>query len=157
MKASVYLETTVISYFGSRPSPDIVINARQQITQQWWELRIGDFDLFVSDLVYKEISKGDADAAAKRIDAIKTFKVLEIDDEAMRIAETLVRQSAIPIEFIEDAIHIGAAAVNGLDYILTWNFAHINNAENRARIDQNVKALGYVCPIICTPEELIRG
>jgi hypothetical protein len=101
MKASVYLETTVISYFCSRPSQDIVINARQQITQQWWDLRIGDFDLFVSD--------------------------------------------------------IGAAAVNGLDYKLTWNFAHINNAENRTRIDQNVKALGYICPIICTPEELIRG
>jgi hypothetical protein len=157
VKPSVYLETTVVSYFCSRPSSDIVINARQQITQKWWEMRIKDFDLFVSDLVYKEISNGDSSAAGKRMDAIKTFNVLEIDNEAIRIAETLVKKKAIPEEFIEDGIHIGAAAVNGLDYILTWNFAHINNAEKRDRIAQCVAIFGYECPVICTPEELIRG
>jgi hypothetical protein len=157
MKPSVYLETTVVSYFCSRPSLDIVINARQQITQQWWEMRRGDFDLFVSDLVYKEISKGDAGAVTKRINAIKAFNVIEIDDEAIRIAETLVRQNAIPKEFIEDGIHIGVAAVNGLDYMITWNFAHINNAEKRTRIARSITAFGFDCPIICTPEELLGG
>ena len=157
MKATVYLETTVVSYFCSRPSPDIVTNARQQITQQWWESRLDNFEVFVSDLVYKEISKGDLVAADKRKNAVKSFGIIGIDDKAIEIAEALVRQNAIPKEFVEDGIHIGAAAVNGLDYILTWNFAHINNAEKRAKIGHIIEEFGYACPIICTPEELIGG
>jgi hypothetical protein len=43
MKPSVYLETTIVSYFCSRPSPDIIINAHQQITRQWGKMRIEDF------------------------------------------------------------------------------------------------------------------
>jgi hypothetical protein len=61
-KSSVYVETTIVSYLTARPSRDIVLAAHQQITHEWWERR-DRFDLFVSQAVITEVSRGDADAA----------------------------------------------------------------------------------------------
>jgi hypothetical protein len=41
----VYIETTVVSYLTSRPSRDVVIAARQQITHDWWDKSRRDFEL----------------------------------------------------------------------------------------------------------------
>jgi hypothetical protein len=65
--SSVYLETTIPSYLTARQSQDLVSAARQQITQQWWNTRRQDFELFVSQLVIDEASAGDANAAARRL------------------------------------------------------------------------------------------
>ena len=47
------------------------------------------------------------------------------------------------------------ATVAGMDYLLTWNCTHINNAQ-RIRLIQSVcERRGIECPIICTPEELL--
>jgi len=42
-----------------------------------------------------------------------------------------------------------------MDFLLTWNCSHIANAEKAAPIREAVNALGYECPTICTPEELL--
>ncbi len=36
-KPSVYVESTVISYYTARPSRDLIVAAHQQITAEWWE------------------------------------------------------------------------------------------------------------------------
>jgi hypothetical protein len=41
-----------------------------------------------------------------------------------------------------------------MDFLLTWNFRHINNAEMKARIRTIIEAAGYESPVICSPEEL---
>ena len=48
MKSKVYIETSVISYLAARPSRDILVAANQQVTQEWWQVRREQFDLFVS-------------------------------------------------------------------------------------------------------------
>jgi hypothetical protein len=53
-----------------------------------------------------------------------------------------------------DAIHIAVAVLNGMDYLLTWNCAHIANAALRGKIEQTCREQGLEAPIICTPEEL---
>lgn len=65
MKSKVYVETSVISYLTARPSRDILVAANQQVTQEWWQERREQFDLFVSQLVEQEINSGDKDAGIK--------------------------------------------------------------------------------------------
>lgn len=36
VKKSLYLETTVVSYYVSRSSRDIITLAHQEITKEWW-------------------------------------------------------------------------------------------------------------------------
>jgi len=155
MNSSVYLETTIVSYYCSRPNRDIIISARQQLTDLWWDTQIKNYTIFISDLVIEESAKGDSIAAEKRLKAIFQFKILEIDNECSELAKILISKNAIPAAFPEDALHIAVAATNGIDFILTWNFAHINNAMNREKIMKVIDQCGFICPVICTPEELL--
>jgi len=50
---------------------------------------------------------------------------------------------------------IAIAAINGMDFLLTWNLAHINNAIMKREITKICEGRGYECPIICSPEELV--
>lgn len=154
MKSAVYLETSVISYYTARPSRDIVTTARQTITQEWWEETKDQFDIHISVLVVEETKAGDPEAAEKRQRAIAGLPILEINDAAERLANQLLNRKLIPESSAEDALHIALATVHGMDFLLTWNFRHINNAEMKARIGEAIEAAGYECPVICSPEEL---
>ena len=59
MKRRVYVETTIVSYLASRPSRDVIVAGRQQVTHRWWEVRRPDFDVAVSQVVLDKISAGD--------------------------------------------------------------------------------------------------
>ncbi len=65
-KSTVYVETTVISYLAASPSRDIVVAAHQQLTKAWWDQRVR-FELFVSQAVVDEASRGDASLAKRRL------------------------------------------------------------------------------------------
>jgi hypothetical protein len=77
--------------------------------------------------------------------------------ELVELEAGLVSNGPIPREFGADALHIAIAAVNGIDYLLTWNHKHLANAVHRHRIEMLVEEAGYACPLICTPEELMEG
>ena len=154
MAFSVYVETSVISYYTAAPSRDIVTAARQSITREWWEETKEQFDVYISVLVVEEAKIGDAEAAQRRLQAMVGLPVLEINYAAEQLAKQLVRDKVIPETSAEDALHIALATIHGMDFLLTWNFRHINNAEMKARIRAMIESAGYECPTICSPEEL---
>lgn len=82
--------------------------------------------------------------------------MLDINDEAQSLAEKIITQKGIPAEYPEDALHIAIAAVNGIEVIITWNFAHLNNPFTRKKVRKIVDAEGYSCPEVCSPEELLE-
>ena len=156
MKSTVYLETTVISYLAAAPSRDMVVAAHQQITREWWHRR-DRFDLFVSQAVLDETSRGNTDAAARRMALLADTPVLTVSDEVIEFAEQLLRRGIVPTNAHADALHIAAAAVNRIAYLVTWNCTHIANAAIRGKIEGACRAAGLRAPIICTPEELMEA
>jgi hypothetical protein len=156
MKKRVYIETTVVSYFTARRSRDLLIAGHQEATCELWPRLSREYDSFVSALMFDEAGHGDPEEARRRLDAIKAFRMIDIDDEARALAAEIVAGRGIPKEYPEDALHIAAAAMNGIDVLVTWNFAHLNNPFTRLMIRQIVENEGYRCPEICTPEELLE-
>ena len=154
MKPTVYIESSVISYLEARPSRDVIIAGRQAISHDWWENHRHRFELRISVLVEEEVSRGDPAVARLRTERIADIPSLSISDEATQIAELLLSHDVIPKGSEEDALHIGIATAQGADYLLTWNFKHINNAETKTIIMELVESSGYVCPQLCSPEEL---
>ena len=154
VKPKVYIESSVISYLVSRPNRDVVIAGRQAISYDWWENHRHRFDLRISALVEEEISRGDSLAAQRRLALIEDVPIFSVSEEAVNLAKTLLSEGAVPENSKEDALHIGIAAAQGADYLLTWNFKHINNAEMKSAIFRVVESCGFVCPQICSPEEL---
>jgi len=157
MKPTLYLETTIPSFLTARPSNNLVVAGKQEVTRQWWEKRKVQYDLFISQLVIDEALKGNPDAAGKRMDAIEGIVSLEIDDEVVQVTEKTMEAGVIPKKSATDAAHIAVASRHGVDYLMTWNCAHIANAEILGRMSFVVAEAGYYLPIICTPDELFGG
>ena len=157
MKQKLYIETSVVSYLAARSSRDLLIAARQEATTEFWsKLHSSGFTGYVSTLVHQEAQQGDPEQAQKRTDAISSLVVLEIDKEAQSLAEKILAAGAVPAEYPDDTLHMAVAAVNGMDVLITWNFAHLNNPIARIKIRRIVEDNGYQCPEVCSPEELLE-
>ena len=155
-RKKVYVETSVVSNLTAQRSLNIVDLARQVATQQWWDEAVTSYELFSSVLVEREAQRGDADAAARRMEAVDRLEKLPIIPEAENLAEKLLEATAVPRTSYEDAVHIAIAAVNGMDFLVTWNCRHIANAETMPKIYETCRVNGFVCPLICTPEQLMK-
>ena len=79
----------------------------------------------ISQLVLDECSDGDAAAAAERLEVVEDVDLIESSDEVDALAAALIAGHAVPPSEPRDASHIAIAAVNGVNYLLTWNFVSV--------------------------------
>jgi hypothetical protein len=108
-------------------------------------------------LVLEESSAGDTEAASRRLKLIEGIELIGLMEASLALAEKLIASGAVPADSAEDALHVAVAAVNGMDYVLTWNCRYIANAAKRSHIEATCLDAGYAAPIICTPEELLEN
>jgi predicted nucleic acid-binding protein len=155
MKPSLYIETTVPSYYVSRDSRDVVVLAHQQITRIWWETSLARFRAYISPVVLMEARAGDSEQARRRIELLAPFPILEASEAAEHLASRYMDELGLPDVAIRDAAHLAIASVYEMDFLVTWNCAHIANGEIVRRLTQFNTAAGIATPTICTPEELL--
>ena len=159
MKPKVYIETSVVSYLTAPPSNDLRAMANQNATVEWWDLQRAKYDLVISEFVISEFviaeaSLGNPEAARRRLAVLDDIAELKATEKVRLLGRELVNLGALPVKAEVDAFHVAVAAVNGIEYLLTWNCKHIANARTRPRIESVCRAMGYEPPIICTPDEL---
>jgi hypothetical protein len=154
MKSRLYLETSIPSYLTSRPSRDLIIAGHQQITREWWEKRRHAFQVYISQLVVDEASAGDPGAARERLIVLQPLPLLDITPQVAELATGILASGIIPRKAATDAAHIAIAALHGMDFLLTWNCAHIANAAIAKTLALICREHECECPVICTPEEL---
>jgi hypothetical protein len=130
------------------------VAAHQQLSVAWWEQQRSHYGLFTSQVVLAEARAGDPEAAQRRVAVLEHLLLLDVTDAAITLAAALVSGQALPARAAQDALYVAVACVHGMEYLLTWNCAHLANARLRSRIEQICHEAGYVPPIICTPEEL---
>ena len=152
---TLYIETSIPSYLTGRPTNNLRAAAWQDITNEWWQNKKSLFDLVTSPLVIREISKGNTEAAQRRLDVMQGIPQLKISDEIIKLTELLLQNGALPEKAADDAMHVAFAAYHGIDFLLTWNCRHIDNAEKKPIIRQTCLDNGYEYPEICTPLELM--
>ncbi|MGG6266784.1 type II toxin-antitoxin system VapC family toxin [Leptolyngbya sp. AN03gr2] len=157
MSETVYIETSILGYLTARPSRDIVVSANIQITREWWDTRRSDFQLYSSQAVVRETSQGDAEIASERLEILRDFSLLDLNQSVLDLAEQFLGRSNLPAKADVDAVHIAAATVHGMDYLLTWNCKHIANAQIQGKLAEISLDFGYELPILCTPYELLGG
>jgi hypothetical protein len=153
--STIYIETTIISALTSRLSKNVVSLSRQLLTRQWWEEDRLNHELFSSQFVRDEATKGDRKSAEKRLAALEGMVMLEITPAVIEVAEDLMLARILPEKARLDALHISIASVFGVEYLLTWNCRHIANAHTLPRLYERLKQLGFDPPLICTIEEML--
>jgi predicted nucleic acid-binding protein len=157
MSETVYIETSILGYLTARPSRNLVLVANTEVTREWWDMRRRAFNLYTSQAVVKEVSQGDAEIASQRLAILRDFPLLELNQSVLDLAEQFLGRSNLPSKADVDAIHIAAATVHGMDYLLTWNCKHIANAQIQGKLAEISLDFGYELPILCTPYELLEG
>lgn len=154
MTKSVYIDTSVVSCLTHRPARDLLTAARQIETIEWWTVQAPHFELFRSDVAFNEAGQGNEDAASHHIEVLREMTVLTLTDDASDLARALISGGAIPEGGEDAAGHIAVATVNNIDYILTWNFAHMANTVCMPIISEVCEQQGFSSPIITTPRQL---
>jgi hypothetical protein len=155
MSESVYIETSILGYLTARPSRDLVVTANIEVTREWWDTRRDNFKLYSSQAVVKETSQGDTDIAAQRLKIIRDLELLTLTQTVLDLAEQFLGRSNLPAKADVDAVHIAAATIHSMDYLLTWNCKHIANAQIQRKLAEISLDFGYQLPILCTPYELL--
>ncbi|NCR42275.1 MAG: type II toxin-antitoxin system VapC family toxin [Microcystis aeruginosa W13-11] len=146
MSETVYIETSVIGYLTARSTKNLIIAGNVETTRDWWQNR---------RVVLDEVAKGDAEIALKRLEILNKLPLVELNQAVRNLANQFLMRSNLSPKASDDAVHIAAATVHGLDYFLTWNCKHIANAQIQRKLAEISLNLGYELPIICTPYELL--
>ena len=155
-RPTVYLDTTVPSYFTAPISTDIAKARMQRITRIWWSRYRPSCDLFVSDCLFAESRGGHEDAARKRMAALESIDVVCLSDRSEALLASLLADGLIPENARADAEHIAYAATSSVRFLLTWNCKHLANRMIHRRVTQRCESLGLSCPRVCTPETMMR-
>ncbi len=156
MAPTVYIETTVVSYLTARPSRDLVVAGHQQITADWWEHHLPHFEPFISPVVMEEISRGEPQMAAARIEAVSDFALLEVEPAVEELAGIYATAIPLPKRALADGYHLALATSHGMDFLATWNCSHMASGFIRRTVGRINASRGLGSPTICTPEELME-
>ncbi len=134
MSETVYIETSILGYLTARPTKNLILAANIEVTRDWWEFRRRAFTLYVSQAVLNEVALGDSEIATQRLENLRDFPLLELNQAVRGLAAQFLTRSNLPPKADVDAIHIAAATVHGMDYLLTWNCKHIANAQIQGKL-----------------------
>ena len=151
----MYIETSIVSHATAWPSRDITIAGLQQQARDWWATERRKFELVTSQLTLDEAADGDPSAAADRLKLLQGLPLVDINADVEALAEQLIQAHAMPEKAGADAIHVAAAALGGVKYLLTLNCRHIANAHELPRIYELLDRAGLGDLLICTPAEFL--
>lgn len=154
---TVYIETSVVSHASALPSSDVAVAVLQEQAKRWLADQAPKYDLVTSQFVIDEASRGDPDAAARRLALLADIPVLLPDARVEQVADELIARSLMPATARLDALHVASAAVGGVEYMLTQNCRHIANAHVLPGLYDLLEELGLPRLLICTPAEFLGG
>ena len=126
------------------------------ITREWWTKHRRSFDLYASDFVIDEASRGDPTAAAERLKELADIPMLPVIPAVTELAQRVATALSLPPRALLDAAHVAIAAVHGMMFLLTWNCRHLANGVLADTIERACSDAGFAAPRILTPELLME-
>jgi hypothetical protein len=90
-------------------------------------------------LTLDEAAAGDGAAALERLKLLSGLPLLDINSDVQALAELLLASHMMPQKAAADALHVAAAAIGGVKYLLTLNCKHIANAHERGELHEAVE------------------
>lgn len=146
----VYLDTSVVSALFDDRNPE-----RQGLTSSFFNI-LDRFDVHVSELTLAEIERTPDTKLARRMrDTVAGMTVLEITKEVEDLADEYINHGAVPDSYPADAMHVAVASLNGIDYLLSWNFRHLVRRRTRDVVNMVNTMRGMRHISITTPAELL--
>ena len=145
-KLRVYLENSLISMYFQDDAPYL-----RDRTRRFWRDVLPACDIFVSEAVLAEITSAtEADLRRALEGLVEDFEVLEVAENVVELSDLYLAHRRLPRA---DALHLAAATVGEMDYLVTWNLRHLYKRGTQEMIREVNARLGFPTPTIVTPED----
>jgi hypothetical protein len=149
-KLKIYLDTSAISHLDQLGKL-----SEYEYSHLFWR-NIDRYDVYISEVVVRELSKCDDEKAAKLFGFVSDiqYTLLDKTDEIYALADRIIQRKILPPKSIEDARHIAHALIVECDYLLTWNMNHLANVET----NEGVRLLTFDLmrkPILIIPPSML--
>ncbi|TWT42346.1 hypothetical protein RAS1_34770 [Phycisphaerae bacterium RAS1] len=154
MLATVYIETTIPSFYHETRSGARVAAWRDQ-TRLWWDTCASRYSLFTSQAVHVELSRAPSRKAKLALDMIADVAILDEPPGIADVVRHYIEQRVVPASVGGDAYHLAMASMHAMAFLLTWNCRHLANANKTRHISVVNRRLGLSVPVITTPLNLI--
>jgi hypothetical protein len=153
MKKTVYMETTVFSFYYDQREESA---RRQYLTKAWWRTERRRYEVFTSSFAVAEVSTPEYPEWQAVSRLAKRQRMLAVTEDIAGIIEAYLAHQVMPAGDAGDAAHLAVASFHSVDYLLTWNCQHLANANKFEHIRVVNRRLGLVTPEIVTPEQLFQ-
>jgi len=153
MKPTVYLDTSIISAYWDRGKA-VSIAARREKTRDWWDHERRHFELWTSAGAENELRTGKFPHQGECLRMVKRVRYLLIDAKVDELVDELLALRIVPETKPGDAIHMAVAAAHEVDYLLTWNYAHLANPIAQDRLKGVCLKRRIRVPLLVSPESI---
>ncbi|MCL2833162.1 MAG: hypothetical protein FWD78_08335 [Treponema sp.] len=127
-KPKIYLETTMFSFYYEERTAPLYLEQKALVRRIFELIQTGIYEPYTSPYATREINNEPSVDKRIKIQALISdynINILPITEEIERLAALYVQEKAIAPAWAADAAHIATATYNGLDFIISLNFAHI--------------------------------
>lgn len=155
-KPTVYLDTNIFSVLAYRGVHTSALH-HHMTTKHWWETERSEFDLFASAFTERELKAGEYPGKREALRLARRQRYLSFNSAVRRCAEQLLQEKLIPESKPGDATQLAFATVHRIDYLLTWNYAHLANPYVQSRLAEFCGGNRWRAPTLVSPETIPRA
>lgn len=153
-KTKLYLDTSVPSFLFADDSPE-----KREVTIQFWDiLKMGLYDILISDILLTEISRSKDPSSQELEDKLAEIivEIISINEDIFSLAQKYIDEGIIPQKYQDDALHIALATYNEADALISWNFKHMVKLKTIRGVNGINRMLGFKELEILTPQSWIQ-
>lgn len=150
-KPSIYLDTNIVSVLHYRGG-QVQSLAWQIATREWWERERRHYRVFASRVVEDELLAGAYPGQAMALAEVRRLAYLPFSRAVRDAASAYLTARIVPEAKMGDALQLAFATVHGVDYLLTWNHAHLANLRTQETLAKFHETRGWRTPLLVSPD-----
>jgi hypothetical protein len=150
-KPTAYLDTNIISAYWYE-GEDIAAAARRFHTRERWNAERKNFAVYVSHTTVNELRAGTFRRQSDCLRMARALPLLSMTRSAKRVLDRLLKSRLIPETKPGDALQLAVSAAHEVDYLLTWNYAHLANPVAQMHLEAICRSLYLRAPLLVSPE-----
>ena len=154
-KPTVYLDTNIVSAYCYRGKAAAGL-VRYTMTRDWWEYERMQFAVCASSATEDELAAGKFARQEECLRFVRRLPYLPITTQTRQIAARLIEWGVVPTEKPGDALQLAVCAAHGVDYLLSWNYAHLVNPVAQKQLEAICSQLSMRSPFLVSPESIPR-
>lgn len=155
-KPTVYLDTNIISAYWHEAA-DVLLLARRFATRDWWEKEREFFSVVASNVTEGELEAGVFPRQSDCLKMVRRLRYLPVTSKVHELAARLLAERIIPKEKPVDALQLAVAVAHQVDYLLTWNYAHLANPTAQQKVANFCRLETLKPPSLVSPESIPKA